>query len=492
MVSMRYRWQDNLLLYGDFLTACKVLSAAVSSRSSSRHDSPALLPIERRAAFSLAAIYAMRMLGLFLILPVFALHAEHLQHVTPVLIGVAVGIYGLTQAALQIPFGLLSDRIGRKPVIVGGLLLFALGSIVAAGADTIEGVIAGRALQGSGAVAAAVMALAADLSREEARTRVMATIGISIGAAFILSLVLGPLMAHWIGVPGIFWFTAVMAVGGVLVVLWLVPTPQRSTVHRDAEAVPAQFRAVLRNPELLRLDFGVFTLHMMMTGLFLVAPLILRDLGLPSETHWMVYLPVMLASVLGMAPFIILGEKRRRMKSVLLAAVAALVVAQLGLYAIGDGLLGMVLGLLLFFIAFNLLEASLPSLVAKVSPAVSKGTAMGFFTSSQFLGAFVGGVFGGWAHHLAGAQGVFLFGALAALAWLLVAWGMAAPRYLSSQLLHVGPIDENQAQSLTEQLVAIPGVAEAVVVAEDGVAYLKVDRAVLDPSVLKHFVSNPL
>jgi MFS family permease len=424
---------------------------------------------------------------LFLILPVFALYAEHLEHVTPVLVGVAVGIYGLTQAALQIPFGLLSDRIGRKPVIVGGLLIFAVGSIVAAGAESIEGVILGRALQGSGAVAAAVMALAADLSREEVRTRMMATIGISIGAAFVLSLVLGPLMNHWIGVPGIFWFTAAMALGGVLVTLFLTPTPARSTIHRDAEPVPAQFRSVLRNRDLLRLDFGVFTLHLMMTSLFLAVPLMLRDLGMATETHWMIYLPVMLASIAGMVPFIILAEKRRRMKSVLLGAVAALLVAQLGLYLIGGSILGILVSLLLFFIAFNLLEASLPSLVAKMAPAVSKGTAMGFFTSSQFLGAFVGGVLGGWAHHLAGMQGVFLVGAAAALVWLLVAWRMANPSYLSTRLLNIGEVDDIQASLLSAELAAIPGVAEAVVVAEDGVAYLKVDAAVLDQQLLEGF-----
>ncbi len=450
-------------------------------------DSPGLHPIERRTAFSLAAIYALRMLGLFLILPVFALYAEELPDVTPVLIGMAVGIYGLTQALLQIPFGLLSDRIGRKPVIVGGLVIFAIGSVVAAMADDIYTVILGRALQGSGAIAAAVMALAADLSREEVRTRVMATIGISIGGAFMAALVLGPVLNHWIGVPGIFWLTALLALAGVGVALFLVPNADHLSVHRDAEPVPAQFRSVLRDRDLLRLDFGVFALHLMMTALFLSVPLILRDLGLPTQTHWHVYLPVMLVAVAGMVPFIILAEKRRHMKGVLLGAVVVLCLAQLLLYLTGTGLFGMVAGLLLFFVAFNLVEASLPSLVAKMAPAASKGTAMGFFSTSQFLGAFAGGVLGGWAHHAMGATGVFLLGAGVALLWLILAAGMSNPCYLSSQLLNVGRLDEQEAQRLASRLGDIPGVAEAVVVAEDGIAYLKVDKNSLDQASLNDF-----
>lgn len=453
-----------------------------------RSDAPSLIPVERRAASSLAAIYALRMLGLFLILPVFALYAEQLPDHTPLLVGLAVGIYGLTQALLQIPFGLLSDRIGRKPVIVGGMLVFALGSVVAAEAETLHGVILGRALQGSGAVAAAVMALAADLSREEVRTRVMAAIGVSIGAAFILALVLGPVLNHWIGVPGIFWLTAVLALGGVLVALFLVPTPAHSGVHQDAEPVPAQFRAVLRNTDLLRLNLGVFILHMMMTALFLAVPLILRDLGLATESHWQLYLPVLLASVAGMVPFIILAEKRRRMKGVLLGAVLALGLGQTGLYLLGGGMTGLVVSLLVYFVAFNLLEASLPSLVAKVAPVTGKGTAMGFFTSSQFLGAFVGGVLGGWAQQLFGLQGVFLLGAGAALLWFLVALGMSNPRYFSSQLLKVGSLGEDEARQLGSRLCAVPGVAEAEVVAGEGVAYLKVDKEKLDREALNRFV----
>ncbi len=442
---------------------------------------------ERRAAFSLATIYALRMMGLFLILPVFALYAEHLPGVTPVLVGMAVGIYGLTQALLQIPFGLLSDRIGRKPVIVGGMLVFAVGSVVAATADGIYGVILGRALQGSGAVAAAIMALAADLTREAVRMRAMALIGISIGISFIVSLALGPVLGHWIGVPGIFWVTAALAVGGVLVTLFVVPNPEHTGVHRDAEPVPAQFRSVLRNSALLRLDFGVFTLHMMLTALFLAVPLELRDLGLATANHWMVYVPVMLVSMGLMVPFVILAEKRRQMKTVLLGAVAALAAAQCALYLF-SGLAGIVAAMVLFFVAFNLLEATLPSLVAKTAPAAAKGTAMGFFTTWQFFGAFAGGLLGGVAHHSAGINGVFLLGAGAAVVWWLVAAGMSEPRYLSTRLVHVDVADETAAERLTAALLQVPGVAEAAVVVEEGAAYLKVDAQALDEQGLQRLV----
>ena len=234
---------------------------------------------EKRATFSLAGIYALRMLGLFLIMPVFALYAEELAGVTPLLVGLAIGIYGLTQALLQIPFGMLSDRIGRKPVIVGGLVLLAIGSVVAAMSESIAGVIVGRALQGSGAIAAAVMALVADSTRESNRTKAMALIGMSIGMAFMIALVAGPILYKSISVPGMFWMTAALAVAGILVILFVVPTPEHSSVHRDAEVVSGQVGRVLRNLELLRLDVGIFVLHLIMTALFLSYPLLLRDLG---------------------------------------------------------------------------------------------------------------------------------------------------------------------------------------------------------------------
>jgi MFS family permease len=445
---------------------------------------------ERRAAFWLAGVFSLRMLGLFMILPVFALYAEHLRGNTPALAGLAIGIYGLSQAIFQIPFGFLSDRYGRKRMIYLGLLIFALGSVVAALADSIRGVILGRALQGGGAVSAAVMALAADLTREEHRIKVMAVIGVTIGVSFAASMILGPVLNGWIGVSGIFWLTGLLALFGIAVVRFRVPDPVESRIHRDAEPVASQFGGVLFDGQLLRLNFGIFTLHLLLTATFVAVPLALRDAGLASDRHWEVYLPALVVSMGAMIPFVILAEKYRRLKPVFLGAILTLALAEFGLLALHDTVLETAVLLLVFFTAFNLLEATLPSLIAKMAPPDAKGTAMGIYSSSQFLGAFAGGALGGWLRGLFGLKGVFAFATLGALAWLLVAWTMRSPRYLSSYLLNVGTLNEAEARLLALRLCEVPGVAEAVVVAAEGVAYLKVDRRDLDELTLRAFAAE--
>jgi MFS family permease len=440
---------------------------------------------EWRAAMSLSGVYALRMLGFFMILPVFALYAEGLDGVTPALTGLAIGIYGITQALLQIPAGLLSDRIGRKPVIIGGLLLFAAGSVVAALGDSIHIIILGRALQGAGAIAAAIMALTADLTREEHRIKAMALIGMSIGISFAVALVLGPVLDRWIGVPGIFALTAVLALCGVLVVAFIVPRPQALRIHRESEAIPAQFGRVLRHGQLLRLDFGILTLHAIMTATFVVMPLVLRDeAGLAAADHWKVYLPVLVCSVAAMVPFIILAERRGRIKSVFLGAITLLVLVEFGLYGLPVTVAGSVALLFLFFAAFNLLEAMLPSLVSRVAPVDCRGTAMGFYSSTQFFGAFVGGALGGWLHGQFGLHSIFLVAAAGALVWLGLAASMVPPPRLASMIHPVRVDSPEAAADLARQLAGLPGVAEAVVVAEEGVAYLKVDRRTFDASSL--------
>ncbi|MDH5712205.1 MAG: MFS transporter, partial [Gammaproteobacteria bacterium] len=279
---------------------------------------------ERRAAISLAMIYAFRMLGLFMILPVFALYSDKLPGATPLLMGIALGIYGLTQAILQIPFAMWSDKIGRKPVLYIGLLIFAIGSIVAGSAQTIEGIILGRALQGAGAIAATLMALAADLSREEQRLKMMAMIGASIGAAFALSMVIGPMINAWIGISGIFYGTAVLALIGILILYFIVPDPLHSHFHRDAQLKTSSLGDVFRDKELLRLDAGIFILHFVLMSLFLVMPLLLRDLvELAPEKHWQLYIPVFAVSLVVMLPFIILAERKQAMKPVFVGAIVA-------------------------------------------------------------------------------------------------------------------------------------------------------------------------
>lgn len=447
-------------------------------------DLTPMLPAERRAAAGLATIFAMRMLGLFMILPVFALYAHDLTGSTPALVGLAIGAYGLTQALFQIPFGLASDRIGRKPVIFGGLVIFAAGSVLAATADSIHGVIIGRALQGSGAIAAATIALAADLTRESVRTRAMAAIGISVALSFAAALVLGPVLGEAVGVNGIFWLTAGLALLGMLVLALVVPEPGRPRLHRDAEPVLGQIGTVLRNGTLLRLDAGMFLLHLGMVSLFVVLPLSLAHAGLAPAAHWRLYLPVVLLSIVLMIPFIVLAERGGRTKAVLLGAAAALAAAMLGFFAVdrGEAPSVWVLGALLavMFTVFNLLEAVLPSLVSKAARAGDKGTAIGVFSSSQFLGAFLGGLLGGLAHEGLGAGAVYLLGATSALLWLGVAATLRPPENLARHVLELGGIPAEAAPSLRERLLAVPGVEDAVVAIDEGVAYLKVDNREID------------
>lgn len=381
---------------------------------------------ERRASLSLAGIFSLRMLGLFMIYPVFAPWARQLPDATAVTIGLALGVYGLTQALLQIPFGFLSDRVGRKRVIAAGLMLFVIGSVVAALSPSIYGIVLGRLLQGAGAVGSAVLALAADLTRAEHRTKAMALIGMTIGASFGLAVVVGPVLNGWIGVRGIFWLTAMLAALGIVVLYVLVPRPAAPEVHAETEAVPALFRRVLADRELQRLDFGIFIQHAILTASFLSVPFVLRQAGIALRDQWYVYLPVLVVSVAFLVPLIMLAE-RGRMKAVFLVSVALLAAGQLLLLFGHVSLPLVVLALLVFFTGFNVLESVLPSLISRRAPDDAKGTAMGIYSSSQFLGIFAGGALGGWIEGEWGLNGVFGFCAALAAFWWLVAWFMRAP-----------------------------------------------------------------
>ena len=441
---------------------------------------------ERRASVALAGIFTLRILGLFLILPVFSLHAESYRGYSPTLAGLAIGVYGLTQAAFQIPFGMLSDRIGRKRVIIAGLLIFAAGSVVAALAETMWGVIAGRALQGFGAIGAAIIALTADLTREEQRTKAMAIIGVSIGCAFALAMVVGNMLTGLVGLAGLFWLTAALAVAGIVVLHRFVPVPLTTRFHRDVEPVPAQFREILADGQLLRLDAGIFVLHLILTATFVALPLALRDAaGLPAGEHWKVYVPVLLASVLLMIPFVFYADRRNRLKQVFLAAVVGLAAAEAGLAWTGNSVAMLAALMILYFTAFNVLESCLPSLVSRIAPPDKKGTALGFYSTAQYLGAFAGGLCGGWLHGRFGVGTVFWFCAALVLAWFVAALGMRNPRPLTTRLLRVEGVSEAGAEQLARRLREVRGVAEVIIVVEDAIAYLKVDRRALDTEALR-------
>ncbi|MBS0308579.1 MAG: MFS transporter [Proteobacteria bacterium] len=383
-----------------------------------------MTPVEIRTSASLAAIFALRMLGLFLILPVFAEYAKTLQGGGDAsLVGLALGMYGLAQACFQILFGIASDRYGRKPVIVGGLALFVIGAAMAAMATDIHWVIAGRAIQGAGAISAAITAWIADATREEHRTKAMAMVGGSIGVSFALSMVGAPLLYHWIGMPGIFWLTAALAVAAIAVVLFVVPVVPSIATQR----IP--LIEIVRHRELMRLNVGVFVLHFTQVAVFVVVPsALVQALALPVEAHWKIYLPVVLASFVLMLPPIFIGEKLGKAKQVFVAAIALLLLVQIGLWAwlSHAGAAGWLLvGLLLaFFVAFNILEASQPSLVSRIAPPQAKGTALGVYNTLQSLGLFCGGAFGGWLKQHAGAAAVFGFVSVLTVLWLIMAASM--------------------------------------------------------------------
>ncbi len=431
---------------------------------------------ELKASISLASIYGLRMLGMFLILPIFAIYATHYKGgENSILVGAALGAYGLTQALFQLPFGMASDKFGRKNMIYIGLVMLIIGSIIAALATDITMVIVGRAVQGAGAVSAAVTALLADLTREENRTKAMAMIGATIGVTFAISLVLGPAIAHLAGIAGIFWLTAILASLAILVIKFVVPNPIISSFHSDASAAPAKLKDVLKNTQLLRLNYGIFALHAAQMAMFIVVPFaIQKTSNLDVNHHWQVYLPILLGSFMLMIPAIIVGEKRGLLKPVFIGAVALMLVAQLCFASLIGSFWGIVFSLFAYFVAFNILEASLPSLISKLAPAAAKGTAMGVYNTSQSLGVAVGGLVGGYLAHHYSYSVVFMFCAALMSVWLLLTFSMKTPPSVKTKMYHLGETSDVQANALTKKISALPYVYEAVAIAKEGMLIVKI------------------
>ena len=446
-------------------------------------SSEKMTSLEWRATLSLASIYGLRMLGMFLILPIFAIYASTLpDKPSGLMVGLALGAYGLTQALLQLPFGMASDKYGRKPMIYIGLGVFAIGSMVAALAMNIEGVIIGRAIQGAGAVSAVVTALLADLTRDEHRTKAMATIGGTIGIAFAFSLVAGPILNEWMGVPGIFFLTGVLTLAAIAVVRFVVPDPVHSHYHSDASAAPAKLKDVLKNSQLLRLNYGIFALHAAQMAMFVVVPFAINETSnMDVNQHWKIYLPVVLAAFVLMVPAIIYAEKQSKMKQVFVAAVAVMLLAQV-MFAVSISYFwGIVASLTIYFIAFNLLEASLPSLISKIAPAAAKGTAMGVYNTSQSLGIFVGGAFGGYLSHVYGFASVFIFCGVMMVLWLLFASSMQAPLAVRTKMYTMTEsadvMSADQAGVIRVKLLELAGVVEAAVLPQERTVILKIDKS---------------
>ena len=429
---------------------------------------------ERRAVVSLSSIMGLRMIGLFMVLPVFTLYAQQLKGATPTLIGLAMGIYGLSQALFQIPFGSLSDRFGRRPIILIGLLIFSAGSLIAALSHSITLMIIGRALQGAGAVGSTILAMMADLTREDQRTKSMAIAGITIGFSFSIAMFLGPVLTKWLSINHLFLIAMLFGLMAIVVLYAFVPTPLALRWHRDTEPELKSFFTLLISPELAKLNSGIFILHAIFTASFVVIPIGLYQFAhLPANQQWYVYLPTLLGAFVLSLFCIGAAERQQKLKPYFLGGIAVLAVAQILLWNAQTNMALTAIGLCLFFAGFSLLEAFLPSLISRTAPAARKGTALGIYSCAQFLGIFVGGSLGGWLYGKFSFSGVYLFCIILALIWLALTYRMQPPRYLVTQMLRLQP---HHWEPIAAKLRIIPGIIEVTFIAEENIAYLKMER----------------
>lgn len=444
-----------------------------------------------KTVFPIAAIFSFRMLGLFLLIPVFTIYAGDLRGATPTLIGFALGAYGLTQGLLQMLFGMLSDKLGRKPILTLGLLLFASGSLIGALTDSIYGMILARTVQGTGAIGSVLIALLADLTPDEQRTKAMAVIGMTIGTSFSLAMVISPALSHRYGLAGIFYLTAALAVLGLMLLHFVIPSPKNEHFHSDSEAKPSLFKPVLRNRHLQRLNLGIFCQHFILTSTFFAIPLILShqvQLGHLTQ-QWHFYLPLMLFSFILMIPFIILAEKKKLMKPIFIMSVLITALAQ-GLLAFTyQDWFSLCLLMFVYFVVFNILEASLPSLVSKQANPNSKGTAMGIYSTSQFMGLFAGGALAGILYQWDSSQGIFIINALLGCIWFITSIYMKPNVYLSTLIIH-HKTHHSEHDALNSMLLNIAGIKEVAIAEEEHVLYLRIDKEHYQPGSVEKMLRD--
>ncbi|KTD75469.1 MFS transporter [Legionella waltersii] len=435
-----------------------------------------------KTVFPIATIFSFRLMGLFLLIPVFSVYAATLNGATSTLIGFALGGYGLAQGLLQIPFGMLSDKYGRKPILLLGLFLFIIGSLVGAITDSIYGMILARTLQGAGAIGSVLIALLADLTPDNQRTRAMAVVGVSIGISFSLAMVISPIITSFYGLAGIFWLTIIMATSGIFLICLVIPNPKEIVFHDDTETNISLVRPVLKNSHLQKLNYGIFTQHFILTSTFFAIPMLLNDqiqLGHLTQ-QWHFYLPLMLFSFILMIPFIILSEKKHHLKMVFILAVLFTAISQ-GLLALTcQDWYSLCALMFVYFIAFNVLEASLPSLVSKQANRQNKGTAMGIYSTSQFLGIFFGGALAGILYQWHGHQAIFTINMLFGIIWLFVSFLMNPTAYRCMIIIdYRNSIDDFH--DLQKQLLLLPGVQEAKLVSNEHALHLLVDNEAYTP-----------
>jgi MFS family permease len=443
-------------------------------------------PSWMNSVLPIAAIFSFRMLGLFMLIPVFTVYAIELKDETPALIGIALGSYGLSQGLLQMPMGMLSDRFGRKRIIAIGLTLFVLGSLWGALTTSIYGMIAARVIQGTGAVGSVLIALLADLTPDTMRTKAMAVVGATIGLSFSLAMVLSPGIAYLFGLSGIFYFTVILGLIGLMILWWIIPSPPKEPFHYDAEAKPRFLKEVLKNPHLQRLNAGIFSQHFILTSTFFAIPIILQqfisDNSLTSS--WTFYLPIMFFSFIAMVPFIVLAERKHKMKPVFLVSVSLIAICQFFLAFGFHQLMTLATLVFVYFIAFNFLEASLPSLVSKQADPKAKGTGMGVYSTAQFLGIFLGGTVAGFAYKYTGSQGIFMINGLLAICWLLIALFMKPNDYLTTLTIPFDTTVRLPSETLTK-LQSIHGVKQVVISKEENTIYFKINKEQYTPGSIE-------